>query len=355
MRFRLVVPHQEQISGGRVYNTELSRALRSRGWEIEELSIAGAWPWPAADARRRVRDALLAGPQPVVVDGLVGAACPQEIAYAVAGGATVIVLVHLPLPTETGLTPPEQAELADGERRALHAASLVVATSHWAAADLEARYGLSAVRAVVPGNRPASLAAGSRPPMLIMVGAFTPMKNHATVLTALDRVGDLPWQAVLIGAPRNAQIMAEVRRHLRTSPQASRIEVTGEVSGEALEQAWHSSDLLLLPSWMETYGMVVTEALARGVPAVVARSHGAVEALSGVPRGDGVADSTADELAGALADPGDPEEWAHLLRGWLTNPDQRERWQHEARRRRTELRSWADTAHDFEHILEELS
>lgn len=350
MRLRMVVPHQEQISGGRVYNTKLSRALRRRGWQVEEHTVAADWPWPTPEQRRPVRGALTVAPgQWVLIDGLVGSVCPLEIEAAVEAGVKVIVLVHLPLPAETGLAHRQQAQLARLESAALQTATVVATTSHWTALDLRHRYHLAGVPAIVPGVDPAPVAAGSEPPLLLMVAALTPGKNHATVLAALDQIGDLRWQAMLAGAHRDKETAGAVRHHLRTSPQSGRIHLPGELRGAALERVWHSGDLLLVPSWTETYGLVVTEALARGIPAVVSRGTGAAEALAGsASPGHLVAG-----LSGALADPADPQEWARILRSWLTSPVRRDCWRREALRRRAELRSWTDTATDFEAVLQD--
>ena len=55
--------------------------------------------------------------------------------------------------------------------------------------------------------------------------------------------------------------------------------VPGILVGQALDQKWDTADLLVLTSRIETYGLVVVEALARGIPAVVSAGTGAVEAL----------------------------------------------------------------------------
>ncbi|WP_432560396.1 glycosyltransferase family 4 protein [Granulicoccus sp. GXG6511] len=377
---RLVVPQQQQISGGRVVNTELRDALARAGWEIDERELAGAWPWPTAEQRAAVRTALTtpvgdpastapASPAPLVlVDGLIGSACPAEIEAASAAGVRVAVLVHLPLPAETGLSPEQQESLAALERRALDAAAAVLTTSHWAAQDLRRRYGLPAVRVLTPGARRQPLADGSEPPQLLLLGALTPVKNHATALAALGTLTDLPWRALVVGAGR----VAGVRETLRPSALAERVTLTGELTGNALDDVWRGTDLLLVPSWTETFGLVVTEALARGIPAVVSRGTGAVEALSGHPAAASggtvgalgnsdpaparpVGESGRSELAGAVADPGDPSEWTATLRGWLTDTARRDRWRHRALRRRTELRTWADTADDLVRVMEELT
>ena len=72
----------------------------------------------------------------------------------------------------------------------------------------------------------------------------------------------------------------------------------GPLEGAALARQWARTDLLLLPSTTETYGMVVTEALAHGVPAVVAAGTGAVEALDGTPGPRGAPDTGVPSGAG---------------------------------------------------------
>ena len=72
--------------------------------------------------------------------------------------------------------------------------------------------------------------------------------------------------------------------------------------------------MLVLPSRGETYGMVVTEALARGLPVVAAEVGGVPEAL-----GHG-ADGT---RPGLLVPPDDPPRSRDALRAWLEDADLR--------------------------------
>jgi len=55
--------------------------------------------------------------------------------------------------------------------------------------------------------------------------------------------------------------------------------------GERLSAAYAEADLLVLPSRIEAYGMVVTEALARGIPVLAAAVGGVPESLGYDPGG----------------------------------------------------------------------
>ena len=73
---------------------------------------------------------------------------------------------------------------------------------------------------------------------------------------------DLSWRARLVGPDdRDPAYAAAVRDAVRTAGLEDRVEIPGAMTREA---AWAGADLALLPSRVETFGMVVTEALARG-------------------------------------------------------------------------------------------
>lgn len=347
-RLRLLVPDQAQVSGGGIFNIRLAEALRQRGWTVEEHPLTGNWPRPRSEDRAAVGKALQAANDPVLIDGLVGSACPDEIEAAVGSGVRVVILVHLPLPAERGTGRDEQVRLAQLERRSLRAATAILVPSYWACADLQQRYGLAA-RVLTPGAEVGPVARGSGPPRLLMLAALTPVKNHLTAMAALRALGDLPWQAAFVGAHRDGKSVADIHLRRRTPALADRLSLPGELTGPALDRVWDTTDLLLVPSWTETYGLVVTEALARGIPAIVSRGTGAAEALAGVT---GLEER---DLPGALADPGNPGEWAELIRGWLEDGVRRDRWRQAALARRDSLRTWADAAIDLETVMGDLA
>ena len=80
--------------------------------------------------------------------------------------------------------------------------------------------------------------------------------------------------------------------------------------------------------------MVVTEALARGLPVIAAAVGGVPEAL-----GHG-ADGT---RPGLLVPPGDPAALRDALRAWLEDADLRRRLRRAARERRAALSRWSTT------------
>ena len=339
-------------TGGSLYDRRLVAALDALGRPARLVPVAGGWPAPDGAARARLRRALGA-PAPgraVVLDGLVGCAAPEAVDDAVRSGVPVHLLVHLPLPAETGLEPAAATELARREATALAAATGVLAPSAWAARDLLRRYGTADAVVAEPGAERGPVAAGSRPPRLTCLASLTPRKNQGLLLEALAPLTALGWTLDLVGPEGDPGHVRTLRAAVRDLPDPGRVRCPGPLEGAALARQWARTDLLLLPSTTETYGMVVTEALAHGVPAVVAAGTGAVEALDGTPGPRGAPDtgvpSGAGLRAGAALDPTDPSAWTAVLRDWLTDPALRAQWRAAALARRDRLRSWTDTARD---------
>jgi Glycosyl transferases group 1 len=335
-RLVLVVPADLQSpTGGNRYDLAVTTALRELGVEIELRPAPGDWPVARAPDRDRLAG-LLWDDDPVLVDGLLACGAPEAVATAVAAGSRVHVLVHLPLALESGLDPATVAQRNTLEQRALRAATGVLATSRWTAAELRDRHGCRDVVVASAGTEHAAASEGSNPPRLLCLAPLTPLKNQLTLVEALALLTDLPWTAHLTGSlDVDPQYAAQVRTAIAGHALGDRVVLTGPVSGQAWHAAWAAADLLLLASWTETWGMVVTEALARGVPAVVPLGTGAQEALGRTPDGT---------LPGSVVPAGDPARYAAAIRD-LLGPG-RDGARRAARIRAAQLRSWTDTAQD---------
>jgi glycosyltransferase involved in cell wall biosynthesis len=218
----------------------------------------------------------------------------------------------------------------------------VVATSEWTRGRLRELYGLERVHVAEPGVDAAGVAprttAGGR---LLCVAALTPQKGHDVLLDALHRVADLSWRCACVGSlDRDPAFAARVRHRARGL--GGRVEFAGPRTGRELDRAYAGADLLVLPSHAETYGMVVTEALARGVPVLASDVGGVSEALG--HGGDGT-------RPGLLVAPGDPAALAAALRRWLGDAGLRARLRRAARERRASLRGWPATSSAVAGVL----
>jgi glycosyltransferase involved in cell wall biosynthesis len=357
-------------TGGTVYDQNLVTELRALGIAVRLHRLAGPWPETDASTQANLARALRAQPA-CLVDGILAGASPEVVAAAVESGHAVTLVVHLPISDELGLDPARRERYAALEGQAVRAASGVVCPSHWCAAELRQRYGRSDLGVAIPGVTPAPAAPGSQhsggAPRLLTLASLTPTKDQLTLVRAFARLTDLAWSADLVGFDvADPGYAARVRYEVAEAGLKDRIRVTGALTGSALDQRWDAADLLVLPSRVETFGLVVTEALARGIPAIVSAGTGAVEALqqgAAVPTDavQGTAGPTdamqgtagpTDAMPGTAVPPGDPTALAAVLRRWLTEPTLRRAWQQSALARRGNLPGWQRTAEAVLSYLE---
>jgi glycosyltransferase involved in cell wall biosynthesis len=312
-------------SGGNTYDRRVCRGLTALGWTVHEHAVSGN----AALARtvRRIPDGAV-----VLLDGLIASPAPEALVPH-ARRLRQIVLMHMPIG-------------GAGERDVLAGATAVVTTSEWTRRRLAELYALPADRVHVaePGVDDAGLAPGTPAgDALLCVAALTPGKGHDVLLDALASAADLSWRCACVGSlVRDPAFADGVRRRARDSGLADRMRFPGPRTGPDLDRAYAGADLLVLASHAETYGMVVSEALARGLPVLAADVGGVSEALG---HGEG------GTRPGLLVPPGDPAALGAALRTWLGDAALRGRLRRAARERRASLRRWPSTASVLAGVL----
>jgi glycosyltransferase involved in cell wall biosynthesis len=313
-------------SGGNTYDRRVCRGLAELGWAVHEHAVTGGAA-ALAHTVRGIPDGAV-----VLVDGLIASPAPEALVPD-ARRLRQVVLMHMPLGH------------AD-ERDVLRAAAAVVTTSEWSRRRLRELYALPAdrVHVAVPGVVAAGLAPGSAAgDALLCVGAVTPVKGHDVLLDALATVTDLSWRCACVGSLDRAPAFADrVRRRAWEEGLRDRVGFSGPRTGPGLDRAYADADLLVLASRAETYGMVVTEALARGLPVLATDVGGVTEALGCGRNGT---------RPGLLVPPGDPAALGAALRAWLGDAELRGRLRRAARERRASLRPWAATASEVAGVL----
>ena len=350
---RLLVPANiRHHSGGNAYNARLVQGLKALGARVEVLAVEGSWPAASAKERRRLGSLLGAWETSAettfgtvtLVDGLIALGAPDELEYAAAARRPVWVLLHMPSAGDPG-----------SEARALCAAAGVISTSSSTAAAIRSLHGLPGSHIALPGTDPAPVAKGSDPPHIIAVAALLPNKDQLLSVEALALIQDLDWTAAFVGSDEtDPEYAAQVRAAVTAHGLGDSVQLTGELRGEALDNAWDRADLSLLVSREEAFGMVVTESLARGAPVLVREGTGAVEALTLASPRPTETDpgETDDTLPGAVVGLSDnPEPLAAVVRHWLEEPRLRLAWREAAMSARVRLPGWDATARTVLEIM----
>ncbi len=283
-------------TGGYIYDRRVLRLLPSFGIDITHLPLPGSYPDPTqadlAESERR----LAATPEGAVlmIDGLALGAMPAELLRRVK--RRIIALVHHPLALEAGLSEERRQALAASETAALALCHRVIVTSPMTARLLAADFGVSGplITVAEPGTDPAPRATGTGTPMqLLSVGAISPRKGYENLVAALGPLADLDWRLAIAGAlDRDSAAVAGLKAAIAASTKLSdRITLLGTVVPATLERYYASADIFVLPSLFEGYGMVLAEAMARGLPIICTTGGAAAETVPDaaalkVPPGD---------------------------------------------------------------------
>jgi glycosyltransferase involved in cell wall biosynthesis len=343
----------------------MAAALRARGCSVDVVELDAGFPYPTPAAVDRAGRALASveADTIAVIDSLAFGAMPDVIVRE-AARLRIVALMHLPLAATFGLDRETAARFDVDERRALHAAALIVVTGA-AAVPLLAPHSLPANRIVVvePGTDPAPLARGSGPAEaghhdsgrgqhhscyghhhpayvasgfsrtteLLCVGTLNAIKGHDMLLDALAAVPTRNWHLTCAGSltrdPATADRVGAAMRRLGLD---RHVTLAGELNQTALAACYDRADLFVLATRQETYGMAVAEALARGLP-VVATMTGAISALVG-------------RTAGLLVPVGDTAALTAALTRVLDDPSRRARLAEGARHVRDRLPTWDEAA-----------
>ena len=182
---------------------------------------------------------------------------------------------------------------------------------------------------------------------LLCVAALAEHKGQDVLLATLASIPQLPWRCVLAGSPdREPDFVERLRRTAAAAGIADRVSFAGALSGAALDRAYAAADLLVHPSYGEMYGLVVSEALARGLPVLASDVGGVREALGRAPDG---------ERPGVLVPSGDPGALADAIADWLGSAQLRDRWRRAAAGRRATLPTWESTADTVAAVLREVA
>jgi len=172
----------------------------------------------------------------------------------------------------------------DIERQGTEAASAVIAVSHYTAGILASRYGvpLNKIHVVHNGINPRPIeprpSGRLRGPVVLFLGRITAQKGPEYFVRAAEQVlhkcdnvkfvmagwGDL--------APRIVEAVAA--RQL-----GSKIFFTGFLRGGQVDRAYRMSDLYVMPSVSEPFGLTVLEAVQHGLPVIISRNAGVGEIL----------------------------------------------------------------------------
>jgi glycosyltransferase involved in cell wall biosynthesis len=301
---------------------------------VRHIPLPASYPHPSEADLAETERLLRETPKGAVLllDGLAFGAMPVSVVQRL--GRRIVALVHHPLAFETDHGAVRRGELIESETRALALAERVVACSAATARVLMDGFHVPPARITIaePGTEPAPRAAGTGVPVqLLAVGAVSRRKNYPVLVAALRELADLDWHLTIVGSLDHApEAAATLYAAIQAARLRDRVTVAGAVDESRLNRLYDKADVFFSPSLFEGYGMVLAEAMARGLPLVASTGGAAAET---VPAG-----------AGLKVPPGDIASLREALRRMIADPAARHTLANESWAAGQTLPRWPDTA-----------
>ncbi len=180
-----------------------------------------------------------------------------------------------------------------------------------------------------------------RTPVVLYAGRLSREKGLSSLLRAWRAVPDGPT-LVLVGDGPRAQVLEEESRDLVA---AGRVVFAGARSQSELAVLYASADLFVSPSETETFGNAVAEALASGLPAIVASQGAASELVE-------------DDISGLVVDVHAPHAIRDAIQSLVGDPIRRRAMSIEAvrsARSRDLSRAVAGTIRAYRSVVADLA
>lgn len=219
-------------------------------------------------------------------------------------GRMVVTFHDLFVLTGEYSTPEFKARFARQARDAADRADLIICVSAFTAAQVRDLLHVpdSKLRVVWHGVHPPigpPPADAGRRPVVLHVGALQARKNIERLVEAFESMPS-PWRLVLAGSTGFGA--DAIRQRIESSPARQRIEMTGYIDDEKLEELYVTSRMLAFPSLDEGFGIPLLEAMAYGLPVLTSngsalREVGEGAALLVNPRKTGEIRAGMHELA----------------------------------------------------------
>lgn len=145
---------------------------------------------------------------------------------------------------------------------------------------------------------PAPAQPAGRPLRLVFVGAMTPLKGLHYLLEAFRKL-DFNAELWLVGALPTDPVLKAMIANCEQS--TGRLKIIGPVAQSQLNAIYNQCDVFVLPSLCDGWGMVVSQALACGLPVVVSDMTGSKELVNPGQNGYVVKSGDVADLAEKLA------------------------------------------------------
>jgi glycosyltransferase involved in cell wall biosynthesis len=343
MNSHFLIPGEfSKLTGGYVYDRYITAGLIKKGHNVTIHQLEEDFPFPgekSIDQCAEIFRQIPAG-EPVIIDSLAfGPMYP--VLSGDHGKHPIVALMHLPLTLNPGYSSHQKNQLKQMEKSAFPLANKIVVTSEYTARMVsQLGVSFSDIEVIIPGVEAIGPKPSypSNPRRLLCVASYLPSKGQDILIKALSPLISKDWILDCYGQQDlDRDYVTSLFSLVRDNNLNDRVFIHGPASGEELSAAYLDAELFILPSVFETYGMVLTEALAHGVPVITTTGGGIPE--------------TVPPSMGKFFNPGDVYALHSILESLLENSVLYGKLTGEAAKYHIQAHSWKKSIKAFENLL----
>jgi glycosyltransferase involved in cell wall biosynthesis len=341
MKLCFLIPGDiHSLTGGYLYNLRITEGLQQRGHAVQILKLHGPLSNVAATEETcRLHLGKMEEGTWVIIDSLAMGAL-RKIIQEFRHRLRLAGLIHLPVSydplTMDQTTLPDNDELGAMQ----DSCHLILTGKFLRQLLLDSGVAMEKISVVEPGVDlfPRKPAYAKFPSELLCLSNYTPLKAQHVLIDALGKISHREWTLRLYGnLNSNRDYVKTLMAIIKRKNLEKRILLHDTLERRNLSAPFLKADLFVLPSLFESYGMVLTESLAHGIP-VVSTTAGNIP-------------DTVPASMGMLTIPGDANDLASVLDEIISREGTYTSLCEAAAQYFLQARSWNTTLDEFESIL----
>jgi len=273
--FFLIPGNINALTGGYLYNRYMVEGMRKKGHVVEILQLDECMlQAQEIEAKCSLIFKKLRTGSIVLIDSLVLGVL-HRVMKKFHGKLTFMGIIHLPL-SYNPLADKKRQFIAKSEVEAMQHTSRLIVTGRLTFRLLtESGISSEIIILIEPGveDFPRKQHYAAVPSQLLCISNYSPVKDQLLLARALCRLRTRNWTLHMYGNTNtDKEYVDRLNTFIVREKLNDRIFLHDVIQRKNISGAFLASDLFVLPTQFETYGMVLSESLAHGIPLVTTTS-----------------------------------------------------------------------------------
>lgn len=258
-------------SGEFIYNKKIIHGLRNRGYKVFVHNLPVDFPFPNTNSIAQFEAVIKSIPSDdlmLIPEAIAGS--NPSIIEKYTKSHKIIAFIHLPISLSNGLSIYQKEIVFASEKMVLPNIRFCITSNAFAKnALIERGIDETDIFLAQAGTDPypQKSSYSTIPVSLLCVSNYTRKNGHLNFIKALSVFKNQQWKLTCYGIKDyDPDYCDEVKSLIRKTGLTERIILNDAIPHDKISEVYLSSDLVVIPSDYESFGMSIAEALMHGIP-----------------------------------------------------------------------------------------